>query len=196
MLTDAEREADTDAELVRRAVGGDEPAFAALVDRHATLAFRAAYLVLRDADRAADATQEAFMNAHRALPRFRTGEPFAPWLLAIVGNRARNLRRADWRRIAAWGRAATAAGRDPLSRAAPSPEAGVLAAERSAAVIAAVEALPDGDRLVIACRYFADLGEAETAALLGVARGTVKSRLSRARGRLRAVLETRGLTDV
>ena len=186
----------SDAELIARAVEGDEPAFAALVDRHATLAFRAAYLVLRDADRAADATQEAFINVHRALARFRTDEPFVPWLLAIVGNRARNLRRADWRRLAAWGRAADVAAREPALRTAPSPEGDVMAAERRAAIVAAVDSLPQADRLVISCRYFAELGEAETAALLGVARGTVKSRLSRARQRLRTVLEARGLTDV
>ncbi len=186
----------SDAELIARAVDGDEPAFAALVDRHATLAFRAAYLVLRDADRAADATQEAFINVHRALSRFRTHDPFVPWLLAIVGNRARNLRRADWRRVAAWGRVADVAAREPGLRTAPSPEGEVVAAERRAAIVAAVDSLPQADRLVISCRYFAGLGEAETAALLGVARGTVKSRLSRARQRLRTVLEARGLTDV
>jgi RNA polymerase sigma-70 factor (ECF subfamily) len=186
----------SDAELIARAVDGDEVAFATLVDRHATLAFRAAYLVLRDADRAADATQEAFINVHRALGRFRPDEPFVPWLLAIVGNRARNLRRADWRRLAAWGRAADATAREPALRTAPSPEGDVVAAERRAAVVAAVDSLPQADRLVITCRYFAELGEAETAALLGVARGTVKSRLSRARQRLRMVLEARGLTDV
>lgn len=185
----------SDAELIAGAAEGDEASFAALVDRYATLAFRAAHLVLRDPDRAADATQEAFINVHRALPRFRAGEPFVPWLLAIVGNRARNLRRADWRRLAAWGRAADVAAREPGLRIAPSPEGEVVAAERRAMVVAAVEGLPDADRLVIACRYFADLGEAETAALLGVARGTVKSRLSRARDRLRVALEARGLTD-
>ena len=185
----------SDAELIAAAAEGDEASFAALVDRYATLAFRAAHLVLRDPDRAADAAQEAFINVHRALPRFRAGEPFVPWLLAIVGNRSRNLRRADWRRLAAWNRAADAAAREPALRTVPSPEGDVVAAERNAALLAAVERLPDADRLMISCRYFADLGEAETAALLGIARGTVKSRLSRARDRLRVALERDGFTD-
>lgn len=55
---------------------------------------------------------------------------------------------------------------------------------------AAIARLPERDRLAIACRYFLDLSEAETAAALGCARGTVKSRLSRALSRLRAELET------
>jgi RNA polymerase sigma-70 factor (ECF subfamily) len=58
-----------------------------------------------------------------------------------------------------------------------------------ATLLAAVEGLPENDRLVLACRYFLDLGERETAAALGCARGTVKSRLSRARERLRRQLE-------
>ena len=69
-------------------------------------------------------------------------------------------------------------------------------AERRRAVLAAVDGLPEMDRVIIQCRYFADLGEAETAALLGVARGTVKSRLARARDRLRGELAHEGLTDV
>ena len=185
--------ARSDGELIARAASGDEPAFAELVQRHAELAFRAAWLVLRDADRAHDATQEAFINIHRSLPRFRTAEPFRPWLLAIVGNRARNLIRADRRRFAAWQR--VVADHGPQGPTAPSAERVVADADRRRRVLAAVEDLPETDRVIIQCRYFADLGEAETAALLGIARGTVKSRLSRARKRLRARLEGEGLTD-
>ena len=67
----------------------------------------------------------------------------------------------------------------------------LLAGERRAALLAAVERLPERDRLVIACRYFLELDEAETAAALDCRRGTVKSRLSRALERLRAELEQR-----
>ena len=171
-------------------------AFGELVRRHSTVAFRAAYLVLRDKDQAADAAQEAFINVHRALHRFRPDEPFVPWLLTIVGNRARNHRRAQWRRTAVWRRAAAAVdASDRTARSVPSPEADVVAAERRSVVLAAVNDLPPGDRIVLSCRYFSQLGEAETAALLGVPPGTVKSRLSRARERLRSALEARGVTD-
>src|SRR5437588_195487 len=70
--------------------------------------------------------------------------------------------------------------------AASSPEASALARERQEIVLQAVNALPENDRLAVTCRYFLDLSEAEMAAVLGCARGTVKSRLSRALGRLRA----------
>ena len=72
--------------------------------------------------------------------------------------------------------------------AAPSPEGAVLASEPRAALVRGLNQLKEEDRVVIAYRYFLDLSEAEMAAALGVARGTVKSRLSRSLKRLRAVL--------
>lgn len=169
-----------DERLVALARAGDDAAFAALVRRHQEVAFRAAYVVLGDADAAADAAQEGFIAMHRALDRFRPGEPLRPWLLTIVGNRARNLRRGAGRRAAAHLRAGAAG-----AGAAASAEQAVLGFEARRRVLDAVNALDPEDRALIACRYFLDLGEAETAALLGVARGTVKSRLFRARERLR-----------
>jgi RNA polymerase sigma-70 factor (ECF subfamily) len=74
--------------------------------------------------------------------------------------------------------------------AAPSPESAVLAGERRSALLRAVNTLRDEDREVIAVRYFLDLSEAEAATTLGIPRGTVKSRLSRALGRLRERLAT------
>lgn len=68
----------------------------------------------------------------------------------------------------------------------------MLHAERRAALLRAMSALREDDRLVIAYRYFFDLSEAEMATALGCARGTVKSRLSRALGRLRAALHAGG----
>ena len=71
----------------------------------------------------------------------------------------------------------------------PSPEAALLAAERRAALLAALGTLRPEDRLVIGCRYLLELSEAETAAALGKRPGTVKSRLSRALDRLREALD-------
>lgn len=175
-----------DDELVARARAGDDDAYATLVERHRDVAFRTAWLITGTAADAEDTAQEAFIKAHRALPRFRPGEPFRPWLLQIVANDARNRRRSAGRRQQL---AVRAAADRPSGDAAPSPEAAVLAAERREAVVAGLRRLGDDDRLVIGLRYFLDLGEAETAAALGVPRGTVKSRLSRALGRLRTTLE-------
>jgi RNA polymerase sigma-70 factor (ECF subfamily) len=175
-----------DDELVARARAGDDDAYATLVERHRDVAFRTAWLITGTAADAEDTAQEAFIKAHRALPRFRPGEPFRPWLLQIVANDARNRRRSAGRRQQL---AVRAAADRPSGDAAPSPEAAILAAERREALVAGLRRLREDDRLVIGLRYFLDLGEAETAAALGVPRGTVKSRLSRALGRLRTTLE-------
>ena len=174
-----------DGELVRRARQGDKRAYDALVQAHQDIALRVAYVICPSAGDAEDAAQEAFVKAWRALGRFADGRPFRPWLLAIVANEARNRRRSA-------GRAARLALRACSDRAsgdaAPSPEDAAVAAERRRALLAAVARLGDADREVIACRWFLDLSEEETAAAVGCARGTVKSRLSRAMGRLRSVL--------
>jgi RNA polymerase sigma-70 factor (ECF subfamily) len=174
----------SDAELVSRARRGDETAFGWLVAAHAEVAFRTAYLVVGEVAEAEDAAQEAFVKAYRALDRFDEGAPFRPWLLRIVGNTARNRRRARGRRMGLQLRAEAAADRGT----APSPEAIVLDIERRRALLDAVNALRPEDRLVIGARYFLDLPEAEIAALAGVAPGTVKSRLFRARARLASAL--------
>ena len=152
------------------------------MQRHADIAFRTAYLITGSAADAEDAAQDGFLAAYRALRRFRPGAPLRPWLLRIVANAARNQRRSSRRRAELTYRWAESL---RTSDAAPSPEAEAEAAEERAALLRAVIALDDPDRDVIACRYFLDLGVAETAAVLDCAEGTVKSRLSRALERLR-----------
>jgi RNA polymerase sigma-70 factor (ECF subfamily) len=167
-------------ELVRRARRGDEHAFEELVRMHQETAFRVAYVIA--GSEAEDAVQEGVLKAWRALRRFRPGAPFRPWLLRIVANEARNRRRSTGRRAALVLRAE----REVVSGgAAPSPETTVIAAEERTRLLEALEALPDDSRLALACRYLLELDEAETAAALGVRRGTVKSRVSRALDRLR-----------
>jgi RNA polymerase sigma factor (sigma-70 family) len=169
--------------LVERARRGDLDAFETLVLAYQSLAFRTAFVIAGDAADAEEAAQDAFVKAHRALGRFHTGEPFRPWLLTIVANEARNRRRARGRRAALALRAAgepEAPGEDP--------EAATLATERREWLRDAVERLRDDDRDVLACRYFLELSEEETAAALGIARGTVKSRIHRALGRLQEEL--------
>jgi RNA polymerase sigma-70 factor (ECF subfamily) len=132
-----------------------------------------------DAD---DVAQDAFTKAFYALDRFRAGAPFRPWLLRIVANEARNRRRRAGRQARLAARLALA----PSSGdAVPSPEEATLVNERRAALLAAVNAMPERDRVILSCRFLAELSEAETAAALGCAPGTVKSRTARALARLR-----------
>jgi RNA polymerase sigma-70 factor (ECF subfamily) len=171
--------------LVARAKRGDTDAYEEIVRMHGTIAFRTAWLITGSAADAEEAAQDAFLKAQRALPRFREGAPFRPWLLAIVANEARNRRRAAGRREDLVLRVAEE--RRP-GDAVPSPEAALLDSERRDELLAALARLPDADRRTIACRHLLGLSERETAAALGVRRGTVKSRLSRALARLRAEL--------
>ena len=83
-----------EATLVARAQRGDLVAYEELVRQYEAVAFRVAYLVLRDAAEAQDMAQEAFVRAYRALDHFRTGEPFRPWLLRIVANQAVSAQRS------------------------------------------------------------------------------------------------------
>ena len=152
--------------------------------RYQDVALRTAYLVAPEAD-AADAVQDAFVKAYAALPRFRVGSPVRPWLLRIVANEGRNRRRSAVRRAGLAERASAAAPSDPVS---PSPESEVLAAETRRTLLAALGRLRDEDREVIGARFLLELSEAETAETLGLPAGTVKSRTSRALGRLRVVL--------
>jgi RNA polymerase sigma-70 factor, ECF subfamily len=172
-------------ELVERAKRGDQDAYGDLVQAYQGIAFRTAYLIAGNAADAEDAAQEGFVKAWGALRRFRPGAPFRPWILQIVANEARNRRRAAGRRAQLTLRTVAAT---PSGEAAPSPEAVAVGAETREGLLAVVNQLRDDDRLVIACRYFLDLSEEETAAALGWRRGTVKSRLSRALGRLREQL--------
>jgi RNA polymerase sigma factor (sigma-70 family) len=167
---------------VERARRGDVAAYEELVHTYQGIAFRTAYLIAGTAADAEDAAQEAFVKAYRALGRFRPGAPFRPWLLQIVANEARNRRRSAGRRSAL---ALRAAAQESSGDAAPSPEAALVASERRRELLAALERLREEERLVLACRFFLDLSEEETAAALGVRRGTVKSRQSRALARLR-----------
>jgi RNA polymerase sigma-70 factor (ECF subfamily) len=176
-------------ELIVAAKAGDQRAYGQLLGRHQAVAFRAAYLVTGSAAEAEDATQEACVKAWLALGRFRAGAPFRPWLVQIAINEARNRRRGASRRAAL----ALRLGPEPVgTHAAPSAEAQAMAAVERARLADAIGQLRENDQLVIAARYFLGLSESETAIALGLRRGTVKSRLSRALERLHSRLETDG----
>lgn len=143
------------------------------------MARRAAQLV-GAGDDADDVVQEAFAKALRGLEGFRDAGTFRPWLLRIVVNEARNLHRGGLRRARREDFV-----QNGVALLARSSEEEALATITREGLLAAVKGLPEHDRAVIVCRYFLDLSEAETAELLGVPRGTVKSRHSRAIARLR-----------
>ncbi|NMO50775.1 RNA polymerase sigma factor [Actinoplanes sp. TBRC 11911] len=174
----------TDAVAVSRARAGDLAAYEVLVARYTVPAHRAAVL-LGAGDDADDVVQEALVKAYRQLSRYRGESGFRPWLLAIVANETRNLHRSRKRREGLVLRAATGGGPEADV---PDPAYEAIAHERRAQLVEQLRRLADRDRDVLVCRFLLDLSEQETAAALGVAKGTVKSRTARALARLRELL--------
>lgn len=172
-----------EAEVIQRAQQQDNEAWIALVTHHQTAVFRMAYLLLGDADEAQDIAQETFLRAYRHLERFDRARPLRPWLLQIAKNLARNRRRSLRRYWSTWQRwwqqdqPVAADSRLPMT-----------AAVEAELLWRAVQRLPMNDQEVIYLRYFLEMSVSETAATLGVAEGTIKSRHSRALARLRAVV--------
>jgi RNA polymerase sigma-70 factor (ECF subfamily) len=158
-----------EAALVRAAQRGSGEAVEELFSRHWRPAYRAALLVTGDAAAAEDITQEAFLAALRALPRFDLRRPLRPWLHRIVVNRA-----IDWSRARA-------------HRGEVSAElVGEDAADEEGAprglgedVMHALHRLGPEQRAVIVLRYVLDFTPGEIAAALDLPRGTVNSRLRR-----------------
>lgn len=173
---------DYEARLAARAKQGDEIAFAELVRLHAPVAHRVAYLITRSAADADDALQDGTVKAYYALDRFRPDRPFRPWFVTIVSNEARNRARSGARREAL--RLRVAPDVPP-----PDPADDAVASVQGEELLSHVDALPGRLRAAVALRYVVGLSERETAAALGIRRGTVKSRVSRGLERIRQSLE-------
>jgi len=169
--------------LIRHAANGDASAWEPLVQTHQQAVFRLAYLLLGDPDDAEDIVQETFLRAWNHLKSFDQTRPLKPWLLSITANLARNRRRSAGRYLAAL----TRAFRDePVPASVEDKNTQYMEAND---LWKAVQNLREPDQQVVYLRYFMDLSVAETANVLQVAEGTVKSRLSRALEKLRAIIK-------
>lgn len=185
-----------DEKWIAAAKRGDVEAFNHLVLRYQDLAYTIAYRITGDPAAASDATQEAFIAAFRKLHQFR-GERFQPWLLRIVTNACYDeLRRAKRRPAASLDEVYETAGEPDaaLNPAPPSPEAAAQQAELSAAIQDCISALPDDQRAIAVLADVEEYAYAEIAEITDLPLGTVKSRLSRARARLRDCL--RGIGEL
>lgn len=169
--------------LVRHAANGDTAAWGPLMLAHQQAVFRLAYLLLGDPDEAEDIAQETFLRAWKYLRRFDSARPLRPWLLGIASNLASNRRRSAGRYLAA------------LTQAFRNEPPGTNIEEKSLQHIEsdtlwqAVKTLDFADQQIIYLRYFLELPIYETAQVLDVAEGTVKSRLNRALEKLRQVIQ-------
>ena len=176
--------------LVAAARRGDVQAFNQLVLTHQTLVYNVAYRMVRDPAVAADMTQDAFISAFRSIRRFRGGS-FKAWLLRIVTNACYDHFRTDKRRP-------TSALDDMLIDAdhsvimtdhKESPEAFAMRQDLGQAIQRRLDQLPPDQRITIILSDIQGLSYQEIAKATDVSLGTVKSRLSRGRARLRDYLQ-------
>ena len=178
-------------ELARRAAGGDEDAFAQLVGLHEKKVYGLALRMCGNPEDAADAAQEAFLAAWKGLPRFRGEAGFSTWLYRLTSNAAiDHLRRVKRQR----GEGSLDGGGPGLDAVddAPSPQAQAEETELREAVAEGLSMLSEDHRQALLLRELRGLSYEEIASELRVDLGTVKSRISRARGSLRKILVKNG----
>jgi RNA polymerase sigma-70 factor (ECF subfamily) len=186
----------SDWALVQQCTAGNEQACARLVSDHERMVYQLALHLLADPQEALDVSQEVFLRVFRTLPHFRGDSSLRTWIYRIVLNQASN-RQRWWRRRfrtfqVALDEHVAHHGEPREMRRAALPEQVLEQHETAGRVRAALAALPFDQRAAIVLREIDGLSYEEIAESLGIAVGTVKSRLARARSTLRNVL---GRTD-
>jgi RNA polymerase sigma-70 factor (ECF subfamily) len=180
-----------EASLVQRCASGDESACADLVSEHQRMVVQLAINLLGDRDEALDLSQEVFLRVFRTIHRFRGQSSLRTWIYRIAVNQARN-RHRFWRRRHRGDQvsldAHVAAHGDVLSGGDAGPDRVLAQKELALRLKHALEHLPFDQRTAIILREIDGLSYEEIAFSLGVAIGTVKSRLTRARQALRLEL--------
>lgn len=188
--------ADADEELVARCRGGEVEAFEGLVRRHEKRMINVAYRITGDFDDACEVVQDAFVSAYRNLKKFRGSSRFSTWLCSIVlnlsRNRLRQSRARTGREAASMGNPSSAGYGDPALEPASegsSPLVELELKEVREKVKQCMDALEAEFREAIVLRDIQGFSYAEIGGMLGVAEGTVKSRLHRARESVRECLK-------
>jgi RNA polymerase sigma-70 factor (ECF subfamily) len=178
-----------DSRDINRFLSGEIAGFEALVNRYRKQAYAIALALTGNHDDAMDAVQKAFIRIYRALPRFRSGEPFFPWLYRIVRNAALNQRRDEKRHR---GEIPLEWVRKPNGR--PSPLEEATAAELAERLWTGIMELPLEQREVFLLYHFQGKKYREIANVLRIPLGTVMSRLHSARLQLRRCFAEEGTT--
>lgn len=178
-----------DSDLIRAAQQGDQAAFGEIVRRYQRAVYRVAYGLTRNGSDADDLAQETFVRAYQAIDRFRVGEPLYPWLSRIAVNLAYSLFRRRKRRPETSLEPMVEAGHQWASE--DDPVAETADREQQENIQAAFGELSPEHQAVLVLRVVENLSYDEIARSLSVPIGTVMSRLSRARGELKARLQAR-----
>ena len=180
----------TDAELVAKSKAGDTRAFGELVTRYQKPVFRIILRMVKSQDDADDLTQDTFVRAHRGLKTFKEEYDFHPWLYRIAVNQAKNHINKKKRQAAV---DLDDVPETDLETPGPEAESPVEAASRKELMRQldqALETLPEEQRTVFLLRVQEGLSYEEIADVMDTPKGTVMSRLARARMALRKSLPT------
>jgi len=182
--------------IVARAKNGDRAAFKLLIETHHADLFRLAYSVLGNHHDAEDALQDTYINAYRALPKFRGDADPGSWLYRIALNRSIDLRRRRGKLVTLSGSGEDAAQQiEPVDvDPAGDPERGARSRNIRAAVAQSLDRLSPSEYRVFVLRHYGELSLAEIAEVSERAIGTVKNLLFRAVRKVRNDLETREIT--
>jgi len=174
-----------DTELVERCLGGDNEAFAGLVQLYQDRIYSLALRLLGGESAAEEAAQEAFVKAFRALPSYNKTYPFSSWLFGIAHNACMDALRAAGRNVSM-----DEEDFPDIPDRGPAVEDAVGEAIDEARIEALLASLPPLYSEVLLLQYREDIGPAEIARILGVPEGTVKARLFRARALIKERLAT------
>lgn len=175
----------TNQDLIRQAIAGDHGAFGALVDRYGAAVYARISRRVRDPDDVDDLVQDVFLTAYRRLDRIRDPDRFSAWINTVADNRVRQWYRR-WYVQLRWEALLNGAGeewRDEADDAAQMQELSRMLRQ-------ALRRLSEAHRQVIVHHYFRGYTYQETAGLLGIEVNTVRSRLQKARHRLRTEVQS------
>lgn len=192
MTTTAIDQNEDDLRLVHAAQGGDLNAFNRLVTRHERAVYNVCYRMLRDGALAEDATQDAFIRVWNSIDSFHGGI-VRPWILRIATNRTYDILRAQARRPARSLDAQSFEAEPEWTSQADAvehPESFVARSELSAFLESTLAALPEDQRLAIVLSDVQGYPYDEIGEIMDVPVGTVKSRISRGRSRLRELFRS------
>lgn len=177
-------QSESTEQLIAQSQQGDTAAFGLLMHRHKDYAFKLAYRLLGCGDESRDVVQESFIRVWQHLAQFRKNHRFTTWLYSIVVNLATDrLRQQKRRQTLSLDRA------PELPDKAASADVTLEQRETVRRIEALAKALPEKQRLVFVLRDLEDLSVAETAEILKIGRGSVKTHLYLARKRMRQALE-------
>lgn len=180
---------ESDDVLIERVKKGDQEAFNPLVERYKLPLYKVMYRMVYNRDDAEDLVEEAFIKAFRSLKKFETGRPFYAWICRIAVNNAINYlrkeRRAQVQPLEFVEHRLAAKKGDPVKMTAQK-----VLQEKIAASMAR---LPEDDRTILILRVDEEFSYEEISKILNIPRGTVMSRLARARQRLREIFREMGV---